>query len=273
MRRRELRVGTSGWVYKDWNGVFYPEGLPARDRLAHYASHFDMVEINATHYRLASERAAAAWQATVPEGFVFVAKGSQFITHRLKLKNCEGALERFFAPLAPLTAMQVVLWQLPAAAPRDLERVDRFLALLPREHAGHRLRHVFEPRDPWWWSDEVRALLSKHHVAFCCVSHPALPADVVETSDLVYLRFHGLGEKPYLYDYRDDELAPWVERLAPQLDRRDVYVAFNNDWHGHAITNARRFLELMHEARAPARALTRTTKAAARTTRQRSRGS
>ena len=84
-RNGELRVGTSGWVYEDWNGVFYPQGLPAKQRLVHYARSFDMVEINATHYRLASERGAAAWQAAVPDGFVFVAKGSAFITHLLKL--------------------------------------------------------------------------------------------------------------------------------------------------------------------------------------------
>jgi uncharacterized protein YecE (DUF72 family) len=243
--RRVVRIGTSGWVYSDWAGTFYPPDLPARDRLAYYAERFDTVEINATHYRLASERATAVWQSVLPRGFHAVAKGSAFITHRLKLRGCEQPLARFFAPLAPLTSLRCVLWQLPAHAPRDLERVDGFLALLPREHAGHRLRHALEPRDPWWWRDEVRDLLARHGVAFCAVSHPSLPADVVPTGDLVYVRFHGLGEEAYHHDYSDAELAPWIERLQPHLGARDVYVFFNNDYDAHAIRNAARFRELL----------------------------
>lgn len=273
-RRRELRVGTSGWVYADWTGVFYPEGLPARDRLAYYAERFDLVEINSTHYRLASERAAAAWQAVVPPDFRFVAKGSAFITHRLKLRNCERAVERFFEPLAPLTGLAAVLWQLPPRMPKDLERVDRFLEILPREHGGRPLRHVLEPRDPWWWSDATRALLRRHRVALCSVSHPALPAEVAPTSDLVYLRLHGLGEQPYLHAYRDDELGEWVDRLAPRLGTHDVYVAFNNDREGHAVRDARRLVELMRSARgedaSATRRLAARSRAAARRAAQRS---
>lgn len=267
-RRRELRVGTSGWVYADWTGPFYPAGLPARDRLAYYAERFDLVEINSTHYRLASARAAAAWQAVVPPGFRFVAKGSAFITHRLKLRNCEQAVERFFEPLAPLTGLAAVLWQLPPQMPKDLERVDRFLEILPREHAGRALRHVLEPRDPWWWSDAVRALLRRHRVALCSVSHPFLPAEVVPTSDLLYLRLHGLGEEPYLHAYRDDELQPWVDRLARWRRTHDVYVAFNNDREGHAVRDARRFRALAaaphEEAGLEARRLARPARSAAR---------
>lgn len=268
---RELRVGTSGWVYADWTGPFYPAGLPARDRLAYYARRFDLVEINATHYRLATERAAAAWQAAVPPDFRFVAKGSAFITHRLKLKGCEGAVARFFAPLAPLEALSAVLWQLPPRMPRDLERVDRFLALLPRTHAGRPLRHVLEPRDAWWWSDETRVLLRRHHVALCSVSHPSLPAEVDPTSDLVYVRFHGLGEEPYLHAYRRRELEAWALRLAPWLRTHHVYAAFNNDREAHAVRDAARFARMLREARgeAPvARALAPRPRAAARRARR-----
>jgi uncharacterized protein YecE (DUF72 family) len=244
-RRFTTRVGTSGWVYSDWSGVFYPEGLPARSRLAYYAERYDTVEINATHYRLASAPAVAQWQAALPRGFHMVAKGSAFITHRLKLRGCEQPLARFFAPLEGLTSLRCVLWQLPQQAPRDLERVDQFLAILPKH-----VRHALELRDPWWWSDEVRALCAKHRVALCAVSHPELPETIVDTTDLVYLRFHGLGPTKYLYDYSDDELRPWVERLRPYLGKRDVYVFFNNDYHGHALRNAITFREMLDRARA-----------------------
>ena len=245
MARRTVRVGTSGWVYGDWRGAFYPDELPARDRLAFYAERFDTVEINSTHYRLASAPAVAAWQACLPRGFHMVAKGSAFITHRLKLRNCEAAIERFFAPLAPLTSLRVVLWQLPARFPLDLERVDRFLAALPKRPNGRAIRHAMEFRDPWWWRDEVRDLLARHRVAFCAVSHPELPDAVVVTGDLVYARFHGLGPAKYHYDYSDAELVPWAARLRPHLGARDVYAFFNNDYEAHAIRNGERLREML----------------------------
>lgn len=248
-----MRVGTSGWVYGDWRGTFYPDDLPARDRLAFYAKRFDTVEINSTHYRLASAPAVAAWQACLPRGFHMVAKGSAFITHRLKLRGCEGALDRFFEPLAPLVSLRVVLWQLPARFPLDLERVDRFLEALPRRPNGRAVRHAMEFRDPWWWRDEVRDLLARHRVAFCAVSHPELPDDVVVTGDLVYVRFHGLGPVKYHYDYSDAELAPWASRLRPHVGVRDVYAFFNNDYEAHAIRNGERFRELLG---APSRVVT-----------------
>jgi uncharacterized protein YecE (DUF72 family) len=238
-------------VYPDWNGVFYPPDVPAAERLAYYAARFDAVEINSTHYRLASAAAAARWQEALPARFHAVAKGSAFITHRLKLRGCEAPLARFFAPLAPLTSLRAVLWQLPARFPRDLERVDRFLSILPRTFGGRRLRHALEPRDPWWWSDETKALLASHDVAFCAVSHRELPPDVVATGDLVYVRFHGLGEQKYVWDYSSKELRAWADRLRPHVGRRDVYAFFNNDFHGHALHDAETFRSLLGAPRAP----------------------
>jgi len=235
-----VHVGTSGWVYKDWCGVFYPDKLPASERLAFYAREFDVVEINATHYRLASPAMVRNWNSIVPAGFRMVAKGSQFITHRLKLKHCEQAVERFFQPLSQLRSLTCVLWQFPQVMPRDLPRVDAFLSLLPRH-----VRHCLEFRDPSWWADDVFALLEKHRVALCAVSHPALPPDVVPTTDFLYVRFHGLGEKLYDYEYSPKQLAEWAARLRPHMRQRELYAFFNNDWHCQAIRNAKSFEELL----------------------------
>ena len=102
-----------------------------------------------------------------------MAKGSAFITHRLKLKNCERAVERFFEPLGQLRALRCVLWQFPQVMPRDLERLEKFLALLPRG-----VRHAVEFREPSFWASDVTSLLERYGVALCAVSHPALPTDV-----------------------------------------------------------------------------------------------
>jgi uncharacterized protein YecE (DUF72 family) len=243
-RAARVHVGTSGWVYKDWCGTFYPEKLPATERLAYYARTFDVVEINATHYRLASHEMVRNWNRILPENFRMVAKGSAFITHRLKLKNCERAVERFFEPLRELRALGCVLWQFPQAMPRDLERLDRFLAILPRH-----VRHAVEFRDASFWADDVTSLLERYQVALCAVSHPALPPDVIPTTDLLYVRFHGLGDKLYDYEYSDAQLAEWVQRLRPLLRGRELYAFFNNDWHCQAIRNAQSFRALLGKLR------------------------
>lgn len=245
MARKQPRahVGTSGWIYEDWAGPFYPEEVRSTtDRLAHYAQSFDTVEINSTFYRLASRKAAAAWQEAVPPGFRMVAKGSQFITHRLKLNRPEPAVSRFFEPLEPLTSLAVVLWQFPQNMPRDLDRLENFLKVLPKH-----VRHAFEFRHEQFWDDDVASLLARYNAAFCAVSHPSLPSDVVATTDFVYVRFHGLGERLYNYLYSDEELAPWAERVREQLRgcAREAYAFFNNDWHANAVTNGRRFRELL----------------------------
>jgi uncharacterized protein YecE (DUF72 family) len=243
-----IHVGTSGWVYADWCGRFYPEKLPARRRLEHYARHFDTVEINATHYRLATPSQVAGWNAVLPETFHTVAKGSAFLTHRIKLAGplLERGVARFFEPLSAMKTLRVVLWQLPQIFPRDLERLDRFFSLLPRH-----VRHALEPRDPWWWNDEVAALLRQHEIAFCAVSHPALPADVVPTTDFLYVRFHGLGEQLYHYKYTRRELTQWVDRLAAARRGRALYAFFNNDWVCNAIADATVFRALLSGERAP----------------------
>ena len=239
-KRRRIHVGTSGWVYSDWCGPFYPDGLGSDQRLPFYARHFDTVEINATFYRLATHAATEKWQAAVPKGFRFVAKGSSFITHRLKLRNCAQAVERYFERLEPLRSLEVVLWQLPQNFPADLARIDEFLGMLPRH-----VRHAMEFRDPTWWNPDVYEVLRRHEVAFCGVSHPELPDDVVPTTDLLYVRFHGLGEQLYDYHYSDEEMEPWAKAIRRHRRGRDVWVFFNNDWHCQALDNARTFRDML----------------------------
>src|SRR5947208_10196914 len=77
-----IRVGTSGWSYAEWRGVFYPEGLAARRWFAHYAAAFDTVEVNASFYHLPAETTVTAWQRQAPAGFVYALKAPQTLTHQ-----------------------------------------------------------------------------------------------------------------------------------------------------------------------------------------------
>src|SRR4051794_34866866 len=195
------RVGTSGWVYKDWKGRFYPPDVPQREWLSYYATHFDTVEINATFYRLARANVVERWASSVPSDFRFAVKGSRYITHMLRLKNPTAALKRFFEPLEavlPLTC--AVLWQLPPTMKIDLDRLRSFLDELPAEPVP-----AIEFRHRSWQTDEVLALLDERGAMLVGVSGPQLPMSTAVVSGGTYVRFHGL-RPGYAYDYTEADL-------------------------------------------------------------------
>ena len=245
----EIRIGTSGWHYADWKGLVYPEGVPASRWLSHYVTWFPTVEINATFYRLARESAARGWHDTAPPGFEFAVKGSQYITHRKRLREVDDELDRFFAPLRPvLPVTRVVLWQLPPRWRRNAERLDRFLEILP---AGP--RHAVEFRDDAWFHPDIDEVLARHGASNVWLSSNLTQQHTfARTGDHLYVRFHGLGDEPYRYRYTPAELEPWAERLlAEAADGTPAWVYFNNDYDGHAIDNARMLIEMVGEAARP----------------------
>src|ERR1043166_4533587 len=94
----KIFIGTSGWNYAHWsNDKFYPRSCPQREWLAFYARHFSTVEINNSFYRLPAPETFTSWTKQVPEGFVFAAKGSRFITHMKKLKDPEPSVKLFLS--------------------------------------------------------------------------------------------------------------------------------------------------------------------------------
>ncbi len=235
-----IHIGTSGWTYADWRGSFYPENLDDAGRLSFYVRHFNTVEINATFYRLPFTGMITGWNRRLPEEFHLAVKGPRTVTHLKKLADCAEPLGRFLERVRELRTLRVILWQLPPSLRKDLDRLDGFLATLPRGP-----RHAVEFRHESWWAEETAALLRRHDAAFVAVSHPRLPADVLPTADSLYVRFHGLGRQLYSYDYSTKELAVWVERLQPLLEGRSLYAYFNNDWRAHAVRNAKTFRELL----------------------------
>lgn len=241
-----LFVGTSGWSYDDWVGRFYPEGLVRREWLSHYAGHFAAAELNVTFYRLPFRNMVAGWSRKVPEGFVFAAKGSRAVTHRLRLREAAGEVARFHERMRDLRGLAVVVWQLPPSLRCDAALLDEFLACLPPAP-----RRVVEFRHPSWWDDDATIrTLKKHNAAFCGVSHPRLPATMPDTANFAYIRFHGLGRKLYDYDYSEDELRPWAEVVSRVLaSGRDAFVFFNNDFNANAVRNAQTFQALVRLGR------------------------
>jgi uncharacterized protein YecE (DUF72 family) len=244
--RREPRtlVGTSGWVYDDWAGVVYPDGLGRKHWLEAYAQTLPAVEVNATFYRLPTESAVAGWRAQVPDRFRFAVKGSRYITHVLRLQRAADPAGRFVDRLAGLgPTLLCVLWQLPPNLELDLDRLDRFLAALP-----HGVRHAVEFRHASWLVPDVATVLDAHHAVFVNVSGPKLPETRTVTGGRAYVRFHGL-ETGWAYEYRDAELEPWAAHLA----KHGGYAFFNNDRAGAAWRNAQQLDALLAKRRANAR--------------------
>jgi uncharacterized protein YecE (DUF72 family) len=229
-------IGCSGWSYRDWRGIVYPDALRQKDWFAYYTTLFDTVELNNTFYRLPSVQAVEGWAAAAPEGFTFALKLGSFATHRMKLRDAASWLpnhldraERLGASLGP------TLVQLPPRWRRNAARLDEFLTVAPST-----MRWAVEIRDRSWLHDDVFEVLCRHGAALCI--HDLVEDHPYElTTDWTYLRFHGpdATTAPYQHAYGARRLRPWAERLAAELDRgHDVYCYFNNDYSGHAVTDA-----------------------------------
>ena len=150
-----IRVGTSGFSYKEWKGTFYPAKSKDEGMLAYYAERLETVEINNTFYRMPKPELLQKWAADTPEHFAFVLKAPQKITHIKKLEDCASEVEYFLKSAESLGHKRgPILFQLPPWMKKDLGKLDRFLALLPEG-----TRAAFEFRHATWFDDETYALL------------------------------------------------------------------------------------------------------------------
>jgi uncharacterized protein YecE (DUF72 family) len=238
-----LRIGTSGYLYKHWRGILYPEGLAQKNWLPLYARFFDTVEMNATFYRLPTPEAVARWRDIVPRSFTFAVKGSRYLTHMKRLLDAGEGVRRFYHPVVQLAGkLGPVLWQLPPHMKPDLDRLDHFLSRVPEG------RHALEFRDPAWYSEETCEVLERHGAAFCEHDNVKRPPPR-RTGGWRYVRFHGTTGK-YSGRYGPDALRPFAEDLLDWAARgRDAFVYFNNDIGGHAVHDALALLHLIGEDR------------------------
>ncbi len=228
----ELRIGTSGWVYKHWREVFYPKGLPQREWFAYYSSRFDTVEINNSFYRLPTESMFDNWRKQAPPGFLYAVKASRFLTHIKRLSDPEEPLQTFFERVVHLeSTLGPILYQLPPRWGVNLPRLEHFLSILPPGYI-----HVVEFRDQSWLIEDVFRLLERYGVAHCIHDMRPLQVPPRVTARAVYIRFH--GGPAHDGDYQLDALKVWAERIRTWRDEHDVYAYFNNDPNGNAIRNA-----------------------------------
>ncbi|HEY3463912.1 MAG TPA: DUF72 domain-containing protein [Amycolatopsis sp.] len=273
MRRiAEIRIGTSGWRYPPWRGVFYPSGLPQRQELEYLSRRMNAVEINGSFYSLQRPERFRAWFAETPADFLFAVKGGRFITHMKQLRDVETALANFYASgvLALGAKLGPFLWQLPPRLAFDPDRLTNFFALLPRttteaaelakKHddklkgtphldSGPRrpLKHALEVRHPSFAQPAATKLLREHGIALVVADTAGKwPFLEDQTADFTYVRLHG-DEELYVSGYSDEALRTWAAKIRTWHDegRRDVHVYFDNDVKVEAPRNAECLADLL----------------------------
>jgi uncharacterized protein YecE (DUF72 family) len=214
-------VGTSGYSYKPWKGNFYPEDLKDADMLRFYSSRFPTVEINNTFYRMPTKTLIERWAGESADGFTFVLKAPQRITHQRRLANASDDVAFLFETAALLgSKLGPVLFQTPPFLKKDAPRLREFLALLP---AGQRA--AFEFRHPSWFDDEVLEALRARDAALCEADTDEDPASTLRpTASWGYLRLRRV-------EYGDAEIAEWAERIRAQ-PWTDAFVFFKHEDEG-----------------------------------------
>jgi len=236
-------IGCSGFAYKEWKEVFYPQGLPQSKWFDYYTQHFNTLELNVTFYRFPTLKSLQAWYDKAPDGFVFSAKVPRWITHYRRFEETERMLGDFYGLLKDglKEKMGVVLFQLPGQFAYSTEKLHKIIAQL-----DYSFTNVIEFRNEGWWRKDVMQLLKKNNIGFCGVSFPKLPEDAVLNTTMPYYRFHGVPRLFYS-QYSKAFVKKIYEQLATKKSSKTIYVYFNNTATQAAINNARYLQTLIKE--------------------------
>lgn len=278
---RKIRVGTSGWSYDAWVGVFYPPSIPKNLHFLFYSQVFGTCEINSSFYHIPFESATRKWARESPPDFLFSTKIPKLLTHDAMLDPAQikHPLEQFLRAMRPL---------------EEAEKMDFYLLQLPPkfnvgEHWGnlktflenwnHERKIAVEFRHPSWllpleayvverskvtilaeWQDPTLAattpvaqetfeLLRETEATYTIVAEPLLPP-VIEITDprAAYFRFHGFGKRPWFnYEFQPSEVQAWAEKITAILPQaKNVNAYWNNHFSGYAVKNALELLQYLH---------------------------
>jgi uncharacterized protein YecE (DUF72 family) len=225
-------IGTSGWQYWHWKGVFYPENISSKDFFDFYANYFNTTEINATFYRDVRENTFIKWYKNSPKNFVFSVKLNRAITHFRRLKVDKITLEIYLKKISLLREkLGVILIQLPPSLKFDRQIFEEFINILEKD-----FRYAIEVRNKSFICDDFFEILKKNNIAFCIAdSAGRYPYYEKITADFIYIRLHG-HEKLYSSSYSDKELIDYANKI--KRWNKTTFVYFDNDFSGYAVSNA-----------------------------------
>lgn len=220
-------IGTGGWTYAPWRGVFYPEGLTQKRELEYASRQLTSIEINGTYYSTFKPESWVKWREATPEGFVFAVKASRYCTNRKELAGAGEAVARFVGQgLRELGGrLGPINWQLAETKKFDAEDMEGFLELLPREVEGLPLRHALEVRNPSFRDPRFYDLARRRNVAIVFADHDTFPAIDEPTADFTYARLMRSREEVQT-GYDAAALDRWAARAGTWAKRGDVFVYF-----------------------------------------------
>jgi uncharacterized protein YecE (DUF72 family) len=215
-----VRVGASGFSYKEWLGNFYPPKLAGSKMLAYYAERLATVEINYTFRAMPRRAMLERWAEQTPAHFRFALKAPQRITHFARLRNAADSTGFFVETAGALgERLGPALFQLPPDFERDVPRLRDFLAML----AG-RIRAAFEFRNASWFDDRAALqALADHGAALCIAESDRIASPVERTAPFIYVRL-----RKETYD--DEALGAWAARLKTlSAGAEELYVFFKHE--------------------------------------------
>lgn len=229
----KIYVGTSGYGYKEWKGIFYPEKISSGEMLRFYSERLGAVEINNTFYHMPTEAVLASWAEQVPADFLFAVKAPQVITHLKRLRNVESETDYLFRSLSVLDRkLGPVLFQFPGSFHADYSALEAFLNLIPAN-----MPCAFEFRSPSWLTIEILGLLREKRCSLCIVDTDENPAnEIISTVPWGYLRLRRS-------DYTDSDLSRWMEKILSQKWEK-AFVFFKHEEEARGPELALLFREL-----------------------------
>ncbi len=227
-------IGCSGFHYKHWKGIFYPEKLAQSKWFDYYNDRFKTLELNVTFYRFPQLSFLETWYKKSPEIFSFSVKAPRAITHYKQFNDPKQLISDFYKTIQEglKDKLGCVLFQMPPGMVYKEEKLQQII-----DNLDPAFTNVVEFRNETWWNSHVYNKLAQHNITFCSISHPALPGDVVQNTPTLYFRFHGV---PQLYESKYDNAA--LEKISDEIENntntKEAFIYFNNDIDGSAITNA-----------------------------------
>ncbi len=214
-----IRVGIGGWTFEPWRKTFYPPDLPQKRELEYASRQVTAIEINGTYYRTQKPESFAKWRDETPDDFVFSLKAPRYATNRKVLAEAGESIARFMTSgLSELGAkLGPILWQFAPTKRFEPEDFAQFLALLPADIDGRRLRHVLEVRHASFAQADFIALARRFRAAIVFTDSNEYPSFADLTSDFVYARLVR-SEASIETGYCKDALAAWAGRASIWAD-------------------------------------------------------
>ena len=266
MTTTDILIGTSGYDYPEWKGVFYPEDLKRKDFLAYYANQFNALELNNTFYNMPTAERLMSFYERSDGKLQFSIKANRLLTHEID-RTWQTAASDFLAAVSPLAekdCLCAILFQFPQSFHyTDENRI--YLAKLISQFKG--LPVVVEFRHVEWIKESVLQGLEQRQTSLCFCDMPQLKAlpdgktiKAPFVGPVAYIRLHGRnadawyaqtdapnGSSRYTYDYTDSELSEFVPVIQNAvITGRKPVVFFNNHPNGSGAKNAGKLRELMN---------------------------